>query len=182
MKIDFLRRRCGNTPQYPRVARAGKHAALILCLPLCAALFEAACAASPQTVTIPRASSVVLGVLGVHTHADYLLFDTGTRDFSRVSPLTLRAFCRLPTDRAALPPDLAAFSRPGDPPLPNPYGPISGGGGRPGWTALPEHRGGRNVVRVLVPTRFANWLAAQPPARRRAYRRPDSYSLRIGWE
>lgn len=145
-------------------------------------------AQAPHKITIPRASEMALGHLGVHTHANFLLFDTGDldvsamrRDPARFPRLTLRAHCSLPTDRAALPPDLAAFSSPGDPPLPNPYGPIDGGRGKPGWSLLPLHRNGKNFVQVLVPTRFADWLAGQPPAHRRLYSQPQRFTLQISW-
>lgn len=162
------------------------------CLLLVALLWlRSACPApaqTPQKVVIPRASQVVLSHLGVHTHANFLLFDTGTlditvmqRDPAQFPRLTLRAHSSLPTDRAALPPDLAAFSNPGDPPLPNPYGPIDGGNGKPGWTLLPLNQGGRHFVKALVPTRFADWLNGQSPARRRAYFQPQRYRLLITW-
>ena len=145
-------------------------------------------AQAPHQVTVARAAAVSLNHLGVHTHANFLLFSTGALDVVKMSQdparfpgLKLRAFCSLPTDHAALPPDLAAFSSPGDLPLPSPYGPISGGGGRPGWTPLPVRLNGKNCVKVLVPTRFANWLALQPPAKRRAYLQPERYSLQITW-
>ena len=36
-------------------------------------------------------------------------------------------------------------------------------------------------MKVLVPTRFANWLAEQPPARRKLYAQPGRYTLTIIW-
>jgi hypothetical protein len=176
------------TSFYSRVSGIGKR---FFC-PFSALLWlAAACPASaqsPHKVTIPRASQISFGHLGVHTHANFLLFDTGSLDTAamRQDPahfprLTLRAYSSLPTDRAALPPDLAAFSSPTDPPLPNPYGPINGGKGKSGWTLLPLSKNGRNLVKVLVPTRFADWLAAQPPARRRAYLQPPRFTLQITW-
>ena len=68
-----------------------------------------------------------------------------------------------------------------DPPLPNPYGPIEGGSGKPGWTLLPLRKDGKNFVKVLVPSRFADWLAGQPPARRRLYSQPPRFTLQISW-
>ena len=175
------------TSLYSRVNRPSKPGLWFLPL-LCLLAACPAAAQTPQKLVIPRASQVVIGHLGIHTHANYLLFDTGAldiarmrRDPARFPHLTLRASCSLPTDRAALPPDLAAFSSPGDPPLPNPYGPIEGGRGKPGWTLLPLRQGGKNFVKVLVPTRFADWLAAQPPARRRAYLQPSRFTLQITW-
>ncbi len=176
------------TSLYSRVPRLGK---LGFCLFSALLWLGSACpspAQTPQKVVIPRASQVVFSYLGVHTHANFLLFDTGTlditamqRDPAQFPRLTLRAHSSLPTDRAALPPDLAAFSNPGDPPLPNPYGPIDGGQGKPGWTLLPQTQGGRHVVKVLAPTRFADWLNGQSPARRRAYLQPQRYRLTITW-
>jgi hypothetical protein len=180
---------------YSRAARPGKRRTCVFlfsCL-----LFSLACLARPfpasaQTVNkivIPRAAQIVFSHTGIHTHANYLLFNTGTvdiqalqRDPVRYSHLTFKAHSSLPTDHASLPPDLAAFSSPGDPPLENPYGPIDGGSGKPGWTLLPGHQNGKNIVKVLVPTRFANWLALQPPARRRLYEQPKHYTLVVMWQ
>ena len=174
---------------YSRKAQLGKRraaaflpagfASLLLLLP--------AAAQTASQITIARASRIVFTHTGVHTHANYLLFDTGAlnlltmqRDPARYPHLAFRAHCSLPTDRAALPPDLAAFRSPGDPPLENPYGPVDGGG-KPGWTELPLHQNGRNWVKVLAPTRFANWLAQQSPARRKQYLMPKRYTLKITW-
>ena len=174
---------------YSHLSGSGKHS---FCLFLSLLWLATACPAGAQAaqkVVIPRASQVVLSHVGVHSHANFLLFDTGSLDVlkirqnpARFPRLTLRAHSSLPTDHAALPPDLAAFSSPGDPPLDNPYGPIDGGSGKPGWTLLPVRQNGKNLVRVLVPTRFANWLALQPPLRRRLYLQPKSYTLTISWE
>ena len=159
---------------------------------LSAALLSFVGSASAQTankIIIPRAARLVFSHTGIHTHANYLLFDTGgdnlltmQRDPARYPHLAFHAHSSLPTDRAALPPDLAAFSSPGDPPLTNPYGPIDGGSGKPGWTALPLHQNGKNWVKVLAPTRFANWLALQSPARRKQYLMPRHYTLVITWD
>lgn len=175
------------TSLYSRVHCFGKRFCLLSAL----LWLGSACPAPAQTphkILISRASQIGLSRLGIHTHANFLLFDTGTldiaamqRDPAQFPRLTLRAHSRLPTDRAALPPDLAAFSNPGDPPLPNPYGPIDGGNGKPGWGVLPLHQNGRNYVKVLVPSRFADWLAGQSPARRRAYLQPQCYRLSITW-
>ena len=123
--------------------------------------------------------------MGIHTHANFISFDTGTRDLAAMQAdpvhfphLRLRAHSRLPTDHAALPPDLAM---PGDPPLPNPYGPIDGGAKGPGWAVLASRQGGHNAARVSVPTRFANWVALQPPARRKDYSDPRRYWLEARW-
>lgn len=176
------------TQLYTRLNSFGKRPyrfVLLLCLGIACPL----AAQTPYRVTVSRAAGVSLNHLGVHTHANYLLFSTGSLDVLTMSRdpvhfpgLKLRAFCSLPTDHAALPPDLAAFSSPSDPPLPNPYGSISGGAGKPGWMPLPIHQNGRNCVKVLVPTRFANWLALQPPAKRRAYFQPQRYSLQVTWQ
>lgn len=180
------------TSFYSRVHSRGKLGSCLL-LPLCLMTICVmttcpAPAQTPEKIVVPRAFQVVFSHLGVHTHANFLLFDTGALDAAKMRQdpahfprLTLRASSSLPTDRAALPPDLAAFSSPDDPPLPNPYGPIGGGSGKPGWTLLPLHQNGRNFVKVLVPTRFADWLAGQPPARRRAYLQPQRYKLQITW-
>jgi hypothetical protein len=180
---------------YSRPAWPGKRRAFVFLL--FSLLFPLACLARPfpasaQTVNrvvVPRAARIVFSHTGIHTHADYLLFDTGAldilalqRDPVRYPHLTFKAHSSLPTNHAALPPDLAAFSSPGDPPLANPYGPIDGGSGKPGWTLLPGHQTGKNVVKVLVPTRFANWLALQPPARRRLYAQPKRYTLVVMWQ
>lgn len=148
-----------------------------------------AAAQTPPKIVIFHAARVVLSFTGVHTHADYILFDTGAldlpalqRDPAHYPGLTFTAHSSLPTDHAALPPDLAAFSSPGDPPLENPYGGIDGGPGKSGWSLLPGHQNGKNVVKVLVPTRFANWLATQTPARRRQYAQPKRYTLVITWQ
>lgn len=175
------------TSLYSRVNGLGKH----FCFFSALLWLGAACpthAQTPHKMTIPRASQISLSHLGIHTHANFLLFDTGSLDTARMRQdpahfprLTLRAHSSLPTDRAALPPDLAVFGSPTDPPLPNPYGPIDGGSGKPGWTLLPLHQNGRNLVKVLVPTRFADWLAGQSPARRRVYLQPQRYTLQITW-
>ena len=163
---------------------------LMLLLPLISLCFSLMSASSAQTakkIVISHASRVVFSHTGVHTHADYLLFDTGALDLLALQHnpaypnLAFKAHSSLPTDRAALPPDLAAFSSPGDPPLQNPYGPIDGGPGKPGWSLLPLHQNGKNCVKVLVPTRFVNWLAAQSPARRKQYAQPQRYSLVVTW-
>ena len=177
---------------YSRAAQQGKrHVSIFLLVFLAAsasAFFAPALAQSPHKIVIPRASRLVLGHLGIHTDANYLLFDTDALDLSacqrdplHYSHLTFKAHSSLPTNHAALPPDLAAFGSPGDPPLQNPYGPIDGGPGKSGWTLLPGHENGRNIVKALVPTRFANWLAAQSPARRRQYAQPNRYTLTITW-
>ncbi len=178
---------------YSRAAQHGKRRAplfMLLLLASCAsASFAPASAQSVHKIVIPRASRVVFSHLGVHTNANYLLFDTGTLnlpalqgDPAHYSHLTFKAHSSLPTNHAALPPDLAAFSSPGDPPLQNPYGPIDGGPSKSGWTLLPGHENGKNIVKVLVPTRFANWLALQPPARRKQYEQPHRYTLVITWK
>jgi hypothetical protein len=168
------------------------HKRRVLRLFLAIAVFGLVFPATAQTVNtvrIPRAAKIVFSHTGIHTHANYLLFDTGPldlltmqRDPARFPHLTLHAHSSLPTDRAALPPDLAGFSSPGDPPLENPYGPIDGGHGKPGWTLLPLHQNGKNWVKALAPTRFANWLALQPPARRKQYLLPRHYTLEITWD
>lgn len=154
----------------------------------CFVLPAAARQPPPKTVSVP-AFRAALSHTGVHTHANYLLFDTGAldllalqRDPAHYPKLTFKAHSSLPTDHAALPPDLAAFGSPSDPPLENPYGGIDGGSGKSGWTPLPGHRNGKNIVTVMVPTRFVNWLAAQPPARRKQYAQPKRYTLVITWK
>jgi hypothetical protein len=180
---------------YSRTVRPGKRRAFVFLLSfpflslVCLALPFPISAQTVNKIVIPRAAQIVFSHTGIHTHANYLLFDTGTvdiqalqRDPVRYPHLTLKAHSSLPTNHAALPPDLAAFSSPGDPPLANPYGPIDGGSNKPGWTLLPGHQNGKNVVKVLVPTRFANWLALQPPARRRLYAQPKRYTLVVMWQ
>ncbi len=139
---------------------------------------------------VPRAARVDIGHTGIHTHANSIVFDTGERDLTAMQAdpvhfphLTFRAHSRLPTDHAALPPDMAM---PGDPPLPNPYGPIDGGAKGPGWSILPLHQVGHggaitNVVKVVVPTRFANWVALQSAVRRKVYFDPKRYWLEGRW-
>ena len=175
-------------PTYSPVTPQSKRRAAIFTAALACFVLPPALAQTPHKVVVPHASRVVLNYTGVHTHADYLLFDTGAldllalqRDPSHYPQLVFKAHSSLPTNYAALPPDLAAFSAPGDPPLENPYGAIDGGAGKPGWSLLPGHQNGGNVVKVLVPTRFANWLAVQPPARRRQYAQPRRYTLSITW-
>ncbi len=174
--------------RYSRVTPQSKRPTAFFVVVLAGLVLPSAFAQTPHKVVISRASRVVFSSTGVHTHADYLLFDTGAFDLSALqrdpahSPqLTFKAHSSLPTNHAALPPDLAAFSSPGDPPLENPYGSIDGGSGKPGWTLLPGHQNGKNVVKVLVPTRFANWLAVQTPARRKQYAQPKRYTLTITW-
>ena len=62
-------------------------------------------------VTIPAASQVDYSHLGVHTHANAVLFNTGALDIGKMQADGARyrnvrvvGHCRLPTDRAALPP------------------------------------------------------------------------------
>ncbi len=170
---------------FPGGARR-KRPALGLCLLLVVLLaWVPAGAQAPGRLVIPRAARVEIGHTGIHTHANFILFDTGARDLAAMQAdpvhfprLTLRAHSRLPTDRAALPPDLAM---PGDPPLDNPYGPIEGGRGKPGWGISPAQDGGRHGAKVTVPTRFANWIALQPPARRKSYSDPRRYWLEVRW-
>jgi len=142
-------------------------------------------AQAPGRLVIPRAARVDIGHTGIHTHANFIFFDTGAHNLAamRTDPihfprLTLRAHSRLPTDHAALPPDLAM---PDDPPLPNPFGPMDGGGGKPGWDVSPVHEGDHKGAKVTVPTRFANWVALQPPARRKSYLDPRRYWLEVRW-
>jgi len=174
--------------RYSRVTVQRKRLAAIFVVVVAGLTLPPAFAQTPHKVVISRASRVIFSYTGVHTHADYLVFDTGTLDLSALQRdpvhypnLTFKAHSSLPTNHAALPPDLAAFSSPGDPPLENPYGSIDVGSGKPGWTLLPGHQNGKNVVKVLVPTRFANWLAVQTPARRKQYAQPKRYTLTITW-
>ncbi|MGI4790394.1 MAG: hypothetical protein ACRYFS_16270 [Janthinobacterium lividum] len=155
----------------------------------CFVLISLASAQTPTKIVIPRASQVVFSHTGIHTHANFVLFDTGSRDLSAMQHdlvhyphLSFKAHSSLPTDRASLPPDMAAFSAPGDPPLENPYGSIDGGSGKPGWSLQPLHQNGKNLVKVMAPTRFANWLALQSPARRKQYLMPLHYTLVIAWD
>ncbi len=174
--------------RYSRVSPQSKRRAAIFVAALACFVLPPAVAQAPHKTVISHASRVVLSHTGIHTHANYLLFDTGAldllalqRDPAHYPNLTYKAHSSLPTDHAALPPDLAAFSSPGDPPLENPYGGIDGAPGKSGWTPLPGHQNGKNIVTVMVPTRFANWLAAQPPARRKQYTQPKRYTLVITW-
>ena len=172
---------------FPGGARR-KRRPLALCLLLLAPGW--AHAQTPGRLVVPYAARVDIGHTGIHTHANSIVFDTGARDLAAMQAdpvhfphLTLRAHSRLPTDHAALPPDMAM---PGDPPLDNPYGPMDGGATRPGWGVFPLHQGGRNgtvtnAAKVVVPTRFANWVALQPPARRKAYFDPKRYWLEVRW-
>ena len=147
-------------------------------------------AQAPGRFVAPRAARVDIGHTGIHTHANFVFFDTGTRGLAAMQAdpvhfprLTLRAHSRLPTDHAALPPDM---TMPGDPPLPNPFGPMDGGPGKPGWSIVPLRQAGRggaviNGAKVVVPTRFANWVALQPPAQRKSYFDPSRYWLEVRW-
>jgi len=142
-------------------------------------------AQTPGQIVVPRAARVDIGHTGIHTHANFILFETGAHDLTAMQAdpvhfphLSLRAHSRLTTNHAALPPDLAM---PGDPPLPNPYGPIDGGLKGPGWGVLPVYQNGHNGAKVVVPTRFANWVALQPAARRRSYLDPRQYWLEVRW-
>ena len=141
-------------------------------------------------VLVPAAAQVDLSHLGAHTHANVIRFDTGNLDVgglrsgrpsARLRSVRVVGHCRLPTDRAALPPGLSALLQDYGKnygPVPT-YGPIDG---NPGWSFVISHVHGRIRVRYTVPTRFANWVAAQPPALRRRYLDPHSYSLEITWE
>ena len=171
-----------------RAGRFGKQSAILLLPALWLAFCLPAAAQTAGQVVTSHAARIDFRHTGIHTHANYLLFDTGAydvaamqRDPVRYPHLTVRAHSALPTDRAALPPDLAAFSQPGDPPLDNPYGPIDGGKGKPGWTVVPLHQNGRNYIKVTASTRFANWLALQPRPRQKQYQMPGQYTLIIRW-
>jgi len=160
-----------------------KRRALGLCLLLL--VWGPVGAQTPGRIVVPRAARVDIGHMGIHTHANFIFFDLGARDLLAMQSdpihfprLTLRAHSRLPTDHAALPPDM---TMPGDPPLPNPFGPMDGGRGKPGWGVTALHDGGRNEAKVTIPTRFANWVALQPPARRKAYLDPRRYWLEVRW-
>lgn len=170
---------------FPRTCRNKRLAVLVLALTCLEVLCPPAGAQPPGRRVISGASRLALSRTGIHTHADFILFDTGELDLAalqkdpaRYPALKVTAHCRLSTDHAALPPELAA---PGDPPLPNPYGPIDGGTGKPGWGIVPFNKNGRHQAKVLVPTRFANWLALQPPARRKVYLDPRRYWLEVRW-
>ena len=165
-------------------ARLGKRLpALLLLLGL---LPVAAQTSAPDHFVIPRASRLDLSHTGIHTHANFILFDTGALDLAalqrepaRYPHLTIRAETRLDTDHAALPPEL---TMPGDPPLDNPYGPMGGGRGKPAWGVTLLAQNGRHLVKVSVPTRFANWLALQTPAKRTRYLDPRQYRLEVLWD
>lgn len=152
----------------------------------------AAAGRGPHRVVIPAATRLEIGHTGIHTHANFLLFATGhwdvgamRRDPAHFPHLSVRGRSDLPTDHAALPPEL---TQTGDPPLPNPYGPIEGDGAvRHGWDVITGKVNtgtvsGENGARVLVPTRFANWLALQPAARRHRYADRRHWRLEIRWE
>lgn len=142
---------------------------------------------SPHHVLISTAARVDLSHLGIHTHADFVRFDAGTLDVAAMQAdktavqyrnLSLVAHCRLPTDRAALPPGLDSLQKSYGP-IPT-YGPIDG---KPGWSVGSVFvRNGQTWVQFSAPSRFANWVAAQKPALRRRYKDPHSYSLEIRWE
>lgn len=105
-----------------------------------------------------------------------------SRDKAHFPGLRVVGHSRLETNHAALPPD---WQTPGEdmPPLDNPYGPIDGRQpGKPGWAVLAWTQNGRHGVKILAPTRFANWVALQPKARRRKYLDGRSYSLEIRWK
>ncbi len=167
------------------IGRGGK---LLTSFLLCA-FAGPAFAQTPHHILIPRASRIDLSHTGIHTHANFLLFETGSldaaalqRDTAGHAPLTIIGHSRLSTDHAALPPEYQALAE-GDAPLVNPYGPIDGQKtGKPGWAAFPFTKGGRHWVKVVVPTRFANWVALQPKARQRRYLDERNYSLEIRWE
>ena len=135
-------------------------------------------------VTIPAAAQVDYSHLGVHTHANAVLFNTGSLDIGQMQSDATRyrnirvvGHCRLPTDRAALPPGFDALLKD--------YGPVPAYGpmdGQPGWSSHPFHAKGRNGVKFVVPTRFANWVAGLTPAARHRYQSLNSYSLDMTWE
>ena len=138
----------------------------------------------PHHVTIHAAARMDYSHLGVHTHANALVFDTGALDIgqmqsdgTRFRSVRVVGHCRLPTERAALPPGFDALLKDYGP-VPA-YGPIDGS---PGWSSHPFHANGHNGVKFVVPTRFANWVAGQPPALRHRYKSLHSYSLDIAWE
>ena len=187
-------------PLFPG-GRGGKHALLAVAVWLLLGAGGAPAAprpigGGPHRVVIPAAARLEIAHTGIHTHANFLLFATGRwdvaamrRDPTHFPHLSVRGRSDLPTDRAALPPGLA---EPGDPPLPNPYGPIEGdAAGRRGWDVIAQKinagkiNGGKisgeNGARVLVPTGFANWLALQPTARRRLYADRRRWRLEIRW-
>jgi hypothetical protein len=135
-------------------------------------------------VIISAASAVEVTRLGVHTHANYLLFRTGATNVTalRADPhvrlVRVTAHCRYPTDRAALPPGFTWLVK--DASAVPTLGAIDG---QPGWSVSKIYTNNdTNLIRVSVPTRFANWLAAQPPSVRRRYQNLKSYSLEINWE
>ena len=135
-------------------------------------------------VTIPAASQVDLSHLGVHTHANFIRFATGSVDVGKMQAdqtlyrnVHVTGHCRLPTDRAALPPGFESLLQQ-DGPVPT-SGPIDGS---PGWSYHPADKSGHHQITFSVPTRFANWVACQPPALRHRYKALHSYSLEITWE
>ncbi len=139
---------------------------------------------TPRRVVVPAASRVDISHLGVHTHADLLLFPLSAQSVAALQggpqfrAVRVVAHCRLPTDQAALPPGFGWLTKDA--------GPIPTSGaidGDPGWSISPLFQeGGRDFVKVSVPTRFANWVAGQPPAVQKRYRNRQSYSLEITWE
>ena len=127
-----------------------------------------------------------LSHLGGHTHANSLCFGTGRLDIAAMQAdkiaqsyrdVRVVGHCRLPTDRAALPPGFESL-QPSVGLIPT-YGSIDG---KPGWSFVAATQKGRHVVIFSVPTRFANWVAGQPLALRRRYKDPRSYSLEVIWE
>ena len=101
---------------YSRVFPPGKRPAAFFVAAVACFVLPPAAAQTLHKTVISHASRVVFSATGVHTHADYLLFDTGAldlpalqRDPAHYPGLSFKAHSSLPTNRAALPPDLAAF-------------------------------------------------------------------------
>jgi hypothetical protein len=127
------------------------------------------------------AARVDISHLGVHTHANLVLFQLSLQEAAILqgsSHVRVVAHCRLPTNKASMPPGFQWLAHDyGAIPT---YGPIDGS---PGWSVSDVFaKNGKKFVKVSVPSRFANWVASQPSALRLRYQNRRNYSLEIRWE
>jgi hypothetical protein len=141
-------------------------------------------------VHLSRASAVVIGHAGIHTHHNYILFLVpgaaprvmfNDDRHIRYRHVAFTAHCRLPTDHAALPFSIPIFGT--QPPGLDLYGAIDGQAlCERGWGVDDISRLPAGLVRVMIPSRFVDWLVRQPPNLQRQYANPANYSLDGNWD